>query len=302
MENKKNLPLVSFCIFTYNQEKYIEDAIKGAFEQDYENLEIIISDDNSSDKTYEIAEKMVSHYKGTHKVILNRNEPNLGIREHCNKVLYELSKGEFILLAGGDDISAPKRTATYVDLFMKYPQVTSISCLSEEVDENLLLLEDKKIDMDWDDSVSIYTLNDYAKFSDFIIYSGDSRGLRREVINKFPKLKYPKAEDIYLFYRSLLIGSGCYIRSPLVKRRHHGNNASSIRISKETLTNNYEQLMSDTEFAFKHKYIDERKFEIAKRKVCSINNFFRFYSTSPFLSPKVFFYRVLKYFFKVSKF
>ena len=40
MNNSQCLPLVSFCILTYNQEKFIEDAIKGALSQEYDNLEI----------------------------------------------------------------------------------------------------------------------------------------------------------------------------------------------------------------------------------------------------------------------
>ena len=302
MNNSQCLPLVSFCILTYNQEKYIEEAIRGALSQEYENLEIIVSDDCSSDRTYEIAKGIIDEYSGPHKVILNRNEPNLGIREHCNKVLYEIAKGDYILLAGGDDISAPKRTSTYVDLFMRYPQVASISCLSEEVAEDLSLLQDLCFDTDWDNSVSIYTFNDYANFSNFIIYSGDSRGLRRDVITKFPKLKYPKAEDIYLFYRSLLLGSGCYIRTPLVKRRHHGSNESSVRTTRETLENNYKQLKADTDWAYEKKYINEKKYDLAKKKVLSINSFFKYYSTSLFYSPTVFFYRVLRRLFKVSKY
>ena len=143
MNNSQCLPLVSFCILTYNQEKFIEDAIKGALSQEYDNLEIIISDDGSTDRTYDIAKNLIDNYKGPHKVILNRNNPNLGIREHCNKLLYELAKGEYILLAAGDDISAPERTKEYVNLFEKFPQVTSISCKSLEVDGELQAINEK---------------------------------------------------------------------------------------------------------------------------------------------------------------
>jgi glycosyltransferase involved in cell wall biosynthesis len=51
--NSTQYPLVSLCIFTYNQEKYIREAVEGALSQDYPNLEIIISDDNSTDSTYD---------------------------------------------------------------------------------------------------------------------------------------------------------------------------------------------------------------------------------------------------------
>ena len=56
MNNKK--PLVTFAIFSFNQEKYIHDAVQAAFNQSYSPLHIILSDDNSSDKTFSIIENL----------------------------------------------------------------------------------------------------------------------------------------------------------------------------------------------------------------------------------------------------
>lgn len=287
MKNK----LVSFCLITYNQENFIEDAINGAFSQDYDNLEIIISDDGSTDKTYDIAKKLVENYKGPHKVILNKNNPNLGIREHCNKLLYELAKGDYILLAAGDDVSVPERTKEYVELFEKFPQVTSISCKSLEVDENLKVIEDNT---ESDGSYSIYTIDDYVSFKDFIIKSGDSRGLRRCVIERFPPLKYPKSEDIYLFIRSFLLGSVCYIRKPLVLRRHHGNNVSSQKSDKKSLDSFSNQVNYDIEYAKTENIISENDYKLIKQKERNILKIFKYNFTSVFYSPKVFFYRITR--------
>lgn len=46
-------PLVTFALFTFNQQEYVRDAIEGAFSQTYEPLEIILSDNCSSDRTFE---------------------------------------------------------------------------------------------------------------------------------------------------------------------------------------------------------------------------------------------------------
>ena len=56
-------PLVSFGIITYNQEQFILDTLKGAVSQEYDNMEIIVSDDNSTDKTFEIVESFVKSYE-----------------------------------------------------------------------------------------------------------------------------------------------------------------------------------------------------------------------------------------------
>ena len=55
-------PLVSYVLTTYNIESFIEESVKCAFEQDYENLEIILSDDCSSDHTFDIMKKMGGNY------------------------------------------------------------------------------------------------------------------------------------------------------------------------------------------------------------------------------------------------
>ena len=292
MKNK----LVSFCLITYNQENFIEDAINGAFSQDYDNLEIIISDDGSTDKTYDIAKKLVDNYKGPHKVILNKNNPNLGIREHCNKLLYELAKGEYVLLAAGDDVSEPERTKEYVKIFNQFPQITSISCKSLEVDEELHPIDDNE---EFDGSYSIYTIDDYISFKDFLIKSGDSRGLRRCVIERFPPLQYPKAEDLYLFIRSFLSGSVCYIRKPLVLRRHHNNNVSAQKTDRDSLKRLVKQVDFDIEYAKNENLITDNVYKQMKQKEKKIYNMFMYTFTSVFYSPKVFVYRVLRKIFHV---
>lgn len=70
-EMMEQRPLVTFALFAYNQEKYIREAVDGAFSQTYEPLEIILSDDCSSDRTFEIMQEMAAAY--LHLVV---QEPN----------------------------------------------------------------------------------------------------------------------------------------------------------------------------------------------------------------------------------
>lgn len=57
MEAKQNLPKVTIMIATYDQERFIGEAIESAMAQDYSNLEIVVCDDCSTDRTYEIAKQ-----------------------------------------------------------------------------------------------------------------------------------------------------------------------------------------------------------------------------------------------------
>lgn len=58
--------LVSVIICAYNQQEFVGEAIQSALNQTYSPLEIIISDDLSTDSTFEIIQNAVSKYKGRH--------------------------------------------------------------------------------------------------------------------------------------------------------------------------------------------------------------------------------------------
>ena len=107
-------PLVTFALFAYNQEKYIREAVEGAFAQTYEPLEIILSDDCSTDRTFEIMEEMTKSYSGPHRVAAIRQSRNVGTIDHMLSVS-AISQGKLIVVAAGDDISVPERTAKIVE-------------------------------------------------------------------------------------------------------------------------------------------------------------------------------------------
>lgn len=279
---QKSLPLTSFCIFTYNQQDFIRDAIRGAFAQEYGNLEIIISDDCSTDNTYDIILSEVKKYKGNHTVRVLRNEINLGIAKHVCKVLYEEAKGEYLVLAGGDDISQPLRTITSVTFMEQHPDITSLSVTSQPIDVNgkeLTYNGREKISLGHN---SIFTLADYINYG-FCIFSGDSRVLRKSVINAFPPLKFSYAEDIYFFVRSLYIGSIALLRTPLVLYRQHpnsvmGKNKLRRKVSEEDMiryNNAKKQLLADFEYAIEKGYIKEEDRNIVSKKLDKVIYFLK---------------------------
>ena len=78
----------------FKQERFIEEAVRSALSQDYSPLEIVISDDCSPDNTFSIIEELIANYNGPHKIVLNRNERNLGLAENINGQTLELGSGE----------------------------------------------------------------------------------------------------------------------------------------------------------------------------------------------------------------
>lgn len=118
-------PLVTFALFAYNQEKYIREAVEGALSQTYEPLEIILSDDCSTDRTFDIMQEMAAAYTGPHRVYTRKNEQNKGLIGHVCAVS-EVLNGKFTVLAAGDDRSLPERVETLVRIWSnKYSGVFS---------------------------------------------------------------------------------------------------------------------------------------------------------------------------------
>ena len=96
--HQANHPLVSVCMLCYNQEQYITEAVEGMLAQTYSPLEIIISDDCSTDRTWEILQKIKDNYTGQHQLAIHRNEKNLRIiRNLCTA--FHLAHGELVIKA-----------------------------------------------------------------------------------------------------------------------------------------------------------------------------------------------------------
>jgi glycosyltransferase involved in cell wall biosynthesis len=106
--------LVTLLLPTYNQEDFVSAAVYGAISQDYTPLEIIISDDFSSDKTFDVIKKIVSLYEGQHIIKINQNKYNMGIAAHV-RYLQKIATGKIIVNCAGDDISFSNRVSKIME-------------------------------------------------------------------------------------------------------------------------------------------------------------------------------------------
>lgn len=213
-------PLITFTLIAYNQEQFIAEAVQGAFSQTYSPLEIILSDDCSLDQTFEIMQEMVAAYKGPHTILLNRNEPNLGLGAHINRVM-EMAHGQLIVVAAGDDVSLPQRTERlwqgYLSTAGKAYSIFSNEYLIDEFGNKFALTREnppapEKLTLDW------FTQHQSS-------VTGSSHAWHRDVFDLFGPLDDAVvSEDVAIPFRSLLLGSIHYIHEPLVLRRFTGNN------------------------------------------------------------------------------
>src|SRR5574344_1294939 len=97
-----NKPKVSVLIPTYNQENYIQDCIKSVLNQNFQDFEIIVNDDFSSDNTL----LKIKEIKDERIKIL-QPKYNQGINAALDNIIKK-AQGEYSLLLGGDDMLSPK--------------------------------------------------------------------------------------------------------------------------------------------------------------------------------------------------
>lgn len=99
-----NLPVVSVLAMTYNQENYVEDMLKGFIKQitDFD-VEYIIHDDDSTDRTKDILKEYEEKYPGKFRVIYeSTNQWSKGIKIF-KEILLPLARGKYIAFCEGDD-------------------------------------------------------------------------------------------------------------------------------------------------------------------------------------------------------
>lgn len=216
-------PLVTFALFAYNQEKYIREAVEGAFSQTYEPLEIILSDDCSSDRTFEIMQEMAAAYEGSHKVIVRRNAFNIGTALHVQSA-YDESFGKLFVVAAGDDISMPHRVTALVETWIAagYPEGAIHSGREAFKDsENASWLPPVR------NRYSDHVLEGFAQ-GYWLPAAAPTCAYTRGVFENFgPLMGGSVIEDLPLNMRVALIGKfiGCDL--PLVRQRLHDNNTGS---------------------------------------------------------------------------
>lgn len=109
---------VAAVIFCRDKEKFVQRAVESTLNQTHPNLEIILSDQGSMDKSYEIMELCATAYKGPHNVRLMRcpdTDPKgmAGLNAHINWV-HEQTDAELIVTCSADDYNEPERVENII--------------------------------------------------------------------------------------------------------------------------------------------------------------------------------------------
>ena len=123
-------PLISVLMGIYNCADTLEEAVNCIIDQTYENWELIMCDDCSSDNTYETAKRIAAKDK---RIILLKNDKNMTLAPTLNNCL-KRAGGEYVARMDGDDICDKERFKKELDILEKYPEYAVVSCKMELFD------------------------------------------------------------------------------------------------------------------------------------------------------------------------
>lgn len=119
-------PLVSVPVITYNSSEYIIEGLESIKAQTYKNIELIISDDCSTDNTVELCREWLDKNKHCFvRVELVTTDKNTGVAGNCNRAV-RACQGEWIKGLSGDDRFLPNTIERYIRFAYENPQASII--------------------------------------------------------------------------------------------------------------------------------------------------------------------------------
>jgi len=231
----------SIILLAYNQQQFIKEAIISLVNQDLDNLEIVISDDCSTDNTWTIINDFYRNFKGNKKLIINRNHENIGIIGNFTKAV-SLSSGDVIFIAHGDDVSMQNRCSKCLEEWDKFGNVPDLIA----ADAYDMKITGEIIGIKKTDDLQIWDIDKWINSRPYIF--GASHMVTKRLLqigNLDSRLPF---EDQCLLFRSLLMGGAVRVPLPLIKHRQGGISQQRKNYSYQLKIERLIKSSLDTEF------------------------------------------------------
>ena len=223
-------PLISVLIPAYNHENYIQETVKSIINQTYQNIELIVIDDGSSDSTWQKLQAMKEECENRFSNVIFETKENEGTCKTLNKLL-SLANGEFVYIIASDDLAKPQAIEI------------EESFLSNNSDYALCVGDNEIIDSDskrcyWDKERNNIYDKHKAEYKTFVEFLESTKSF------KFTSDKFGTYETIYL---------GNYIPNGYLIRKEVFNN---FRFTSEAPLEDFNLMLHISKY-YKMKYIDD---------------------------------------------
>ena len=250
--------MVSIIITVFNSEKYLERCIDSAIKQTYENIEIIIVDDCSKDKSKEIIEQYEIKNKKIKKILLSKNQ---GV-SNARNVGMSVSDGEYIVFLDSDDYIDP----VYIE-----------TLINNKEDDDMLVVVANNV------KTEIYDSKNYALEVAYGNFFGSCWGYlidKNKITCKFD-LKTTYMEDtifimnVILNYKKVKV-INCslynYIENEDSLTRKKNVNSLKRILEYSYSIDRIQEVLENKKINFDQLLLNDRKFNLCLNEIYSINN------------------------------
>ena len=155
-------PLISVIIPAYNHEKYVAATIKSIIAQTYNNVELLVINDGSKDRTWEVIQGLQKKCEQRFSRVVFQTQQNAGTCETLNKLL-DLAQGEFIYLIASDDLAKPHALETLHNLLGRNEDYALVVGDNEFIDA-----QGNRITWSRQNNEDIYSDFEYETFGQFL--------------------------------------------------------------------------------------------------------------------------------------
>ncbi|TAK51514.1 MAG: glycosyltransferase [Gammaproteobacteria bacterium] len=215
-------PAVTAILLSCNCAGVIRAALQSVLGQQGPPLEVLVSDDASTDDTFAVLERELAGYSGPHHVLLRRRAQNSGSKSaHLNEV-FPLTRGRYLVSFDGDDVSEPQRVQRLLAAFAADPRARAVYSDYSIMDPAGRAGARRRVrhppagtdPRPW-----------FARIDAFA--SGTTLAVRREVVEVFGPLDPQVHEDVALPFRAALLGTVHHVDEPLVRVRRRGDSLTA---------------------------------------------------------------------------
>lgn len=208
MSERNSPPLVSVIVISYKSSQYIEKTLQSVFEQTYDNIELIVSDDCSPDHTLEICTNICKQQQFQKRfkndIIITQTDKNRGISANYNNGLKH-AHGEWIKYIAADDILEPDCISIFVEATEECDDRIFI-CGTKPFANSGVIFPERLLPKEW--FAGDYSSQERTIVRKGTIIEGPTLFLHRETLLTLDGFdeKYPFIEDYPLYMKYLKHG------------------------------------------------------------------------------------------------
>ena len=221
--------LVSIGVPVYNGERFLRFALESLLSQTHTNIEIIISDNASTDATEDICRSYAARDK---RIQYYRNEKNFGAARNYN-ITVEKAKGKYFKWAAHDDMCDPMLIEKCVDVLEREPKV------SLAYPQTIIIDDNGDFKSNHEDKFNFREPEAHLRWVQFCKAPLDCNAvfgvMRTDTLKKTPRIGAYESSDRVLLGEMALRGEIAEVQGRLFLRRYHGRISTNVHATKESM-------------------------------------------------------------------